>query len=540
MSKPSVFYFRVNARCLMSLIFLISACQMKNSDSEELPHLQETPLFQPYRSNFPCHIEVAAVPPIDSQADEWFRHARALEDPNIFVDDRDYKSIVNLTRQAAERRHWMAMLNLASLYLEGRDPLRGDEDALKLVDDAMRFGVPAAYDRMGTYFINGTAVEADASIAYAFWQKAAELGNPFAMFFLAEKLNVGKDSEGNGKWSNIPIATKMLECAFAQGYGRAADSLHYLYAAPRSETGRIIGDRTAATKNRALRILHSGVKLGCADCAIALSIEFGRPFDLSRTLAPVVDKARGERYQMLGRALEFNPSRRFPNLDRILPLPPAELPPWDGTRDSLLQAARGVTPPPAAPVPSAASQLTGRYFLNAAYALRKSGATTSERTAPFEGYWQPRMPKQTDRSFSPRAQALPGLYRKGEPFDIQYAPDSKGTHLPLTGLVWEHSLTIRHNHGAIEPQATAGLTSVVARPLPLRSARADAPCPVTGVWQPWLSDGHPLQAAVNQFWRQSWLRAGEPFPQPQRDWLLNVPATELTWHLMDSDNTKAQ
>lgn len=74
-------------------------------------------------------------------------------------------------------------------------------------------------------------------------------------------------------------------------------------------------------------------------------------------LAPYVDKARGERYRMLSNALGFNPNRRFPNLDKILPLPPADLPPWDGQRKSLLDAAMGVRPPPATPQPSAASLL---------------------------------------------------------------------------------------------------------------------------------------------------------------------------------------
>jgi hypothetical protein len=39
------------------------------------------------------------------------------------------------------------MLNLASLYVEGRDPSHGMK-AVQLVEKAMRLGIPA-YDRMG-------------------------------------------------------------------------------------------------------------------------------------------------------------------------------------------------------------------------------------------------------------------------------------------------------------------------------------------------------------------------------------------------------
>ena len=34
---------------------------------------------------------------------------------------------------------------------------------------------------------------------------------------------------------------------------------------------------------------------------------------------------------------------------------------------------------------------------------------------------------------------------------------------------------------------------------------------------------HPLQAIVNQYWRQTWLTRGAPFPRPRRDWLLDLP-----------------
>ncbi|WP_100427751.1 tetratricopeptide repeat protein [Janthinobacterium sp. 67] len=343
--------------CLASLIVLCCLLACKMPDDKVLPRNQSLPLFNPHVADFICETEASKVPPIDAQAEDWFLEARAMEDPEIFVEDRDYKKIVDLTRQAAQRSHWNAMLNLASLYVEGRDPLYGEEEAVQLVEKAMRLGIPAAYDRMGTYYANGTGVNGDITRAYAFWQKAAQMGNPQAMAFLADKLNVGPASEGAGYWSNIPVATKMLECAFGQGYGPAAFDLHYLYVSPRAANGKINGSRNAETKNRALKVLHEGVKFGCEDCANALAIEFGSPFDLADMLAPYVDKARGERYRMLSNALGFNPNRRFPNLDKILPLPPADLPPWDGQRKSLLDAAMGVRPPPATPQPSAASLL---------------------------------------------------------------------------------------------------------------------------------------------------------------------------------------
>jgi hypothetical protein len=47
--------------------------------------------FQSACRGFHCEIEASKVPPIDAQAEDWFLAARALEDPEIFVEDRDYK-----------------------------------------------------------------------------------------------------------------------------------------------------------------------------------------------------------------------------------------------------------------------------------------------------------------------------------------------------------------------------------------------------------------------------------------------------------------
>jgi hypothetical protein len=534
--QPSTYIFaRLPRAALAALLFTsLLACKMTNDTlTTVLPRNQDLPLFKPHIPTFICAVEASKVPPVDAQADAWFLEARALESPEIYVDNRNYKKIVQLTLQAAERRHWKAMLNLASLYLERRDPPHGVEDAVKLVEEAMLLGIPAAYDRMGTYHMNGTGVGGDATRAYAFWQKAAEMGNPHAMAFLGEKLSAGTDGAIPGYFANIPVAIKMLECALGQGYGPAAYTLHFLYEVPRAANGDEISDRTRETKIRALKVLHEGVKFGCQECARDLAIEFGDPFDLADMLAPHVDKARGERYREFSNALSFDPDDRFPNLDKILPLPPAHLPRWNGDQDTLLNAARGVSPPPPTPKPSAASQSTGRAFLDAAFALRNTGHASSERQAPIAGYWQPTAPQQSERIRAQLAKIPPGQYQRGEAFDHLVSPYSEGG-IRISSVVWERWETIRHNHGAVEPHAPARLIRHVARPEPLLCCDAALACPVSGIWQPWVHGEHPLQDIVNRHWRQTWLLAGQPFPQPQRDWLLPLPEQDVTWHLMDA------
>jgi len=446
---------------------------------------QDLPLFEPRSTVFACTMEASKVPKIDAEADGWFIESRALESPQNLEDERDYKKIVQLTRMAAERYHWKAMLNLASLYLEGRDPERNSQDAVQLIEKAMELGIPAAYDRMGTYYINGTGVESDATRAYAFWQKAAQLGNPQALTTLAEKLNVGPDSEDGNHWSNIPTATRMLECALAQGYAPAAFKLHYLYASPRDGTGKIIGERNAETKSKALDALHRGVMLGCAECANALAVEFDDPFDIVTTIVPYVDKSRGKRYLLLSNELNFNPSARFPNLDKVVPLPPADLPPWNGDRDTLLAAAMGVTLPLTPAKTTMASAVTQATPLDPRYQLRFSGEQTVSEHAPLPGYWQPDPHHYDEAACRVLARTPPRAYLAGEAFAPLFAQDGDGD-AKIDYILWRHFHTLRHNHGAVEPLAAAGLTREVSRPDNLLASNSDRPCPATGTWQPWV------------------------------------------------------
>jgi hypothetical protein len=511
---------------------LLVACDMDKTKVP--PHLQPLAPFDPHIASFDCQTEASKVPPVDAQAEAWFLEARALEDSFFFVDDRDYKKIVQLTRQAAERHHWKAMLNLTSLYLEGRDPPNGEDAAVALVSQAMELGIPAAYDRMGTYYLNGTGVRGDTDRAYAFFQKAAAMGNPQAMHFLGEKMDAGGDNLKPGYWGNIPIAIKMFECALAQGYGPAAQELEYMYAMPRAPDGMPLGKRTPETLNRVMRALHEGVKGGCKHCAISLWYEFDHPDELENMFVPFIDKARGQRYAVLRNALDFNPDRRFPNLDKVLPLPPAVLPPWDGQRDSLLAAAMAVVPAPDAPAPTEASLRKGRYFLDSAYAFRPVAETADALQAPFASYWQPTAPQEAAEVRNYLATIAPGLYGKGEAFEQPRYPSGTGLKA-IPALVWQRVLTVRNNGGAVAPRTALRLSRQVERLAPQVECNGHKECARTGTWQPWLAPGHPLEQEVNQAWRQRWLTAGQPFPDPKRDWMLPLDGAELKWHLLEAE-----
>ena len=47
------------------------------------------------------------------------------------------------------------------------------------------------------------------------------------------------------------------------------------------------------------------------------------------------DAERENRYDKILQALELNPDLKLKLLDKVLPLPPAELHPWNGVRDAI-------------------------------------------------------------------------------------------------------------------------------------------------------------------------------------------------------------
>ena len=89
--------------------------------------------------------------------------------------------------------------------------------------------------------------------------------------------------------------------------------------------------------------------MGSEKAANFLSVDFGASSLDTTNVVVELDKSRSERYMILGDALFRNPDLRFPNLDKILPLPPTQLPMWNGDKETLINAAKAVLPKPATP-----------------------------------------------------------------------------------------------------------------------------------------------------------------------------------------------
>ncbi|MCD5362508.1 DUF6396 domain-containing protein, partial [Chromobacterium aquaticum] len=232
---------------------------------------------------------------------------------------------------------------------------------------------------------------------------AADLGNPEAQYYVAELL---------APRSKAPdVARQMRRCAAEQGHGQAANGL---------------GNDLAIDKRyaEAVEVFQLGVKVGSYLSASFLEEGFNDPAPNNRLdyLGLVKDPERKSRYQKIGKFL-YDYSYLQPTVeevDQIVPLPPAPLPPWDGGF-RWLKAFRG--PGPAQPSEDLIQQLAEAKHLDpatglfdpkrkaAAEAEAKAARERAELTPPFpnalpigtlrrsgdvpnvNAHWRPRPPK---------------------------------------------------------------------------------------------------------------------------------------------------
>lgn len=85
--------------------------------------------------------------------------------------------------------------------------------------------------------------------------------------------------------------------------------------------------------NNAITYYQLGVKAGHGRSVRIIKNAFNGPKADNRMYYLALDKdpERVHRYGLIEDEIDRNSSAHFPDIDKIVPLPPAELPKWDGT-----------------------------------------------------------------------------------------------------------------------------------------------------------------------------------------------------------------
>jgi len=261
---------------------------------------------------FTCQHETIPAP--SAKSDVLFQYARWLQKNNQLKQDKTVDlEIERLYRIAAEHGHYKANINLQNGAMRGRFELRGAQH-LRMSQQLIEAGVATGYYFVGIFLQQGSAgLHQDAEMSLRYFRKAADEGNAQAQYLVGDKLapsDIAPD-----------VARQMRRCAAEQGSGKAAVILGiYL-----KDEGRY---------QEALEILQMGIAAGDESAAGRLEDAFRGPLASNQLdyLGQQEDLERAERYKAIWRILArysyANPT--VPEINEILPLPPAELPEWDG------------------------------------------------------------------------------------------------------------------------------------------------------------------------------------------------------------------
>ncbi len=286
----------------------MGACTKKEPPVTSLPDMSAV------RANlaFTCTHQADHLPPLDPQADSLFRYARYLEKRE---GAKDFNQVARYYRIAAAYDHYKANQSLQSLLSQGlADSPDAPAETVDLAMQLIKQGIPSGYYDIGHYLETGYGLKQDPKAVLSYFRKAADLGNPEAQSYVALKL-LPKEAAPE-------IARQMWQCASAQGYGDAANMLG-------------IDFQTDKNYHEAIAAFQLGAAAGDSTSISYLSHAFEGPPPSKELyyLGLPNDPERSRRYELITNFVNANDGRnpKVPDLDKIVPLPPAKLPPWDGS-----------------------------------------------------------------------------------------------------------------------------------------------------------------------------------------------------------------
>ncbi|MGU0821721.1 tetratricopeptide repeat protein [Pseudomonas aeruginosa] len=261
--------------------------------------------------SFVCVNEKDHLPPLDSQADAWYREAAALAKPDTL---RPWGRIVELYSKAVERGHWKAMHNLANLYRTGwpGGVEKDTQKALDLYQKMIDLGVPQGFYDMGAMIGNRAGVKNPATDGLTFLDRAASLGNPPALTELGRLyIYVAKKKDLGLAYTN---------CAASQGYSPANYELGAYY--------KIVEHNFPKAASYYLLAASQGND----DAAFFMSGVFDKTSPDVDRMWYSPDERLHKEYYSIYKKLEADPDLRFPNLMKEHPLPPHPTQGYDADR----------------------------------------------------------------------------------------------------------------------------------------------------------------------------------------------------------------
>ena len=264
-------------------------------------------------------------PPLSEETQQLYNYALHRDLNHMWPGQRGdgfWDELLPYYRIAAANGDYKANVRLQFLLSDGwtRVPDIEAETEVHKLYKMLHKQLPAtAYYLLKGYIEDGYGVSAPPDSELAFLRKAADMGNREAQYTLGQMISSLDDEET--REFRLKLMMKLYRCASEQGQGNASYWL-----------GMFLPDYHKY--DEAVRAYHQGVKNGNYLSAFILSNAFkvGKEKGNNNFLDVEADKERARRYDIINTYLsdyEFM-SPTVPDLDDIVPLPPAPLPEWDG------------------------------------------------------------------------------------------------------------------------------------------------------------------------------------------------------------------
>lgn len=234
--------------------------------------------------------------------------------------DAVWNGLARYYRIAAMNGDYKANIRLQYLLKSGRISSDMPQTEVHNLNEELAKQLPAtAYYNLYGYLDVGYGVRTEKDGKYAYLRKAADLGSREAQYVVGDILTDIKD-EGTLQ-QRLKIYEQLLSCSSEQGFGEASEMLG-------------LGYESDKEYSKALEAFHQGVKNGSELSANVLSEVFHnkRENKYLDDLNLKEDSERARRYKIIGDYLYEKDylQPKVPDLDDIVPLPPAPLPEWDG------------------------------------------------------------------------------------------------------------------------------------------------------------------------------------------------------------------
>ena len=294
-------------------------------EQEQQRKTQMAQLEQLAALEFTCKKEVQ--PPLSEETQQLYNYALYHDLHNMWTGEKGddvWNGLARYYRIAAANGDYKANVRLQYLLNTGRISTDMPQTEVHNLNEELAKQLPAtAYYNLYGYLDEDYGVRTEEGGKYAYLRKAADLGSREAQYTVAEMLADIEDSEETQEAFKfrLNLVEQLWACASEQGLGEASGNL-----------GSFL--RLDKRYDEALKVSHQGVKNGDSISALVLSHAFESEVqaDNLNFLDVSPDDERVKRYHMISSYLSrydyLQP--KVPDLDEIVPLPPAKLPKWDG------------------------------------------------------------------------------------------------------------------------------------------------------------------------------------------------------------------